>query len=149
MSLGLRKRYVPDLCAQQACGESNYAKLMRLLPGFDTVDMHQFQISWQQHRVQVEILVEERFAYTSTVHIAQHQDADWIQMPALIVRLYHDARMAEVVCRKRRSQLRGSYPYPNAKMHQPDEKAQLNRYLSEWLNQCLAQGHTSQAVARV
>jgi uncharacterized protein YqiB (DUF1249 family) len=57
--------------------------------------------------------------------------------------------MAEVVCRKQRSQLRGSYRYPNRQMHQPDEKAQLNRYLSEWLSQCLAQGHTSQAVALV
>lgn len=150
MTLVLKKRYVPDLSAQMACCESNYHKLMRLLPRFDVVDLHQFQISWPQHRVQVEMQVQERFAYTSTLCIEQHHQGDgWIQMPALIVRLYHDARMAEVVCRKQRSQLRGRYPYPNQQMHQPDEKAQLNRYLSEWLNQCLAQGHTSETVALV
>ncbi|MFT5722636.1 MAG: hypothetical protein ACI9W6_002969, partial [Motiliproteus sp.] len=93
MTQALKKRYVPDLSAQQACCESNYAKLMRLLPCFDVVDLHQFQISWQQYRVQVEMLVQERFAYTSTLRIAQHQDAGWGQMPVLIVRLYHDARM--------------------------------------------------------
>jgi len=146
----LKKRYVPDLRAQMACCESNYSKLLRLLPDFDEVDQHQFQISWQQHRAQVEIQVLERFAYTSTLAIEQrYQENRWIQMPVLIVRLYHDARMAEVVCRKQRSQLRGRYPYPNQQMHQPDEKAQLNAYLSEWLNQCLAHGHSTETVALV
>ncbi len=147
--MAVKKRYVPDLSAQMACGESNYHKLMRLLPDFDVVDLRQFQISWQQHRAQIEMRVEERFAYTSTLRIEQrYQDHSWVQMPALIVRLYHDARMAEVVCRKRRRQLRGSYRYPNEQMHHPDEKAQLNRYLGEWLNQCLAHGHTNELLAQ-
>ncbi|MEH6472006.1 MAG: DUF1249 domain-containing protein [Halopseudomonas sp.] len=150
MSLAVKKRYVPDLSAQMACCESNYHKLMRLLPDFDEVDLRQFQVSWHQHRALVEIKVEERFAYTTTLRIEQrYQDSSWVQMPALMVRLYHDARMAEVVCRKQRRQLRGSYGYPNEQMHQPDEKAQLNCYLGEWLSQCQAHGHTTETLAQV
>ena len=146
----VKKRYIPDLSAQISCCESNYHKLMRLLPDFDAVDLRQFQISWQQHRAQVDMKVEERFAYTSTLRIEQrYQDDCWVQMPVLLVRLHHDARMAEVVCRKQYNQLRGSYAYPNTQMYQPDEKAQLNRYLSEWLNQCLAHGHSHETLAQV
>jgi len=29
----------------------------------------------------------------------------------------------------------------DAAMHQPDEKAQLNLFLGEWLSHCLACGH--------
>ena len=145
MSVAARKRYVPDLGAQMACSERNYLKLMRLMPDLDSCDLRQFHIVWHQHRARVEIRVEERFAYTSTLRIEQHyEDSSWVQMPALMVRLYHDARMAEVVCRKQRRQLQGRYSYPNAQMHQPDEKAQLNRYLGEWLSQCLAHGHSSE-----
>jgi uncharacterized protein YqiB (DUF1249 family) len=31
-------------------------------------------------------------------------------------------------------------------MHQPDEKAQLNVFLGEWLSHCLALGHEFEAV---
>ena len=34
----------------------------------------------------------------------------------------------------------------NVFMHQPDEKAQLNVFLGEWLSHCLALGHEFEAV---
>ena len=55
--------------------------------------------------------------------------------------MYHDARMAEVVSAEHARRLRSIYPYPNEAMHQPDEKAQLNLFLGEWLSHCLACGH--------
>lgn len=153
MNMAVKKRYVPDLSAQMACCEANYHKLMRLLPDFDSTDLRQFQISWQQHQavvdIKIEIEIEERFAYTSTLRIEQcQQQGSWLAMPALRIRLYHDARLAEVVCSKQHRQLQGRYSYPNAQMRQPDEKAQLNRYLSEWLSQCLAHGHTQDTLAQ-
>ena len=57
------------------------------------------------------------------------------------MQVYHDARMAEVVSAEHARRFRGIYPYPNAAMHQPDEKAQLNLFLGEWLSHCLACGH--------
>lgn len=57
-------------------------------------------------------------------------------MPHLEVQVYHDARMAEVVSAEHTRRLRSIYPYPNEAMHQPDEKAQLNLFLGEWLSHC-------------
>ena len=150
MSLAVKKRYVPDLRLQMASCESNYHKIMRLMPDLDDCEVRQFDICWHQHRAVVELRVEERFTYTTTLRVQQcYQQNRWVSMPALVVRLYHDARMAEVICRKKRRQLQGSYAYPNDQMHQPDEKAQLNSYLGEWLSQCLAHGHSRDRLAQL
>ncbi|MGL6349457.1 MAG: DUF1249 domain-containing protein, partial [Aeromonas sp.] len=38
------------------------------------------------------------------------------------------------------SRLQPSYDYPNKKMHQRDEKEQVNLFLAEWLKFCLRHG---------
>jgi hypothetical protein len=124
--------------------DANYHRLMRLMPDMDHSDCREFHISWRNHLAVVRLCVDERFKYTTTLCVMQEfGNISWLQMPTLVVRLYHDARMAEVICRKKRRQLRGRYPYPNEQMHHPDEKAQLNQYLGEWLSHCLAHGHTT------
>ncbi|MCZ6710736.1 MAG: DUF1249 domain-containing protein, partial [Gammaproteobacteria bacterium] len=60
--------------------------------------------------------------------------------PALKVRLYHDARSAEVVEYQREGHFRAVYDYPNRDMRLPDEKAQVNRFLGEFLSMCLTHG---------
>ncbi|OMH38328.1 DUF1249 domain-containing protein [Motiliproteus sp. MSK22-1] len=163
----MKKKYVPDLSRQMASCEANYLRLIKLMPDMDKCDERFFHVLWHHHRATVELSVEERFAYTTTIKVQQRYDRlehdessqssasdseqnysqhAWINMPALIVRIYHDARMAEVICQQRR-QLKGCYPYPNKQMHHPDEKAQLNQYLGEWLTQCLAHGHSSDQLA--
>ena len=67
-------------------------------------------------------------------------------MPQLEVQVYHDARMAEVISAEHARRFRSIYPYPNVFMHQPDEKAQLNVFLGEWLSHCLALGHEFEVV---
>ncbi len=144
----MKKKYVPDLSKQMAACEANYLRLMKLMPDMDDCDERCFHVLWHHHRTAVELTVEERFTYTTTLKVKQrYEQQPWIEMPALIVRLYHDARMAEVICRRQRRQLRGRYPYPNKQMHHPDEKAQLNQYLAEWLSQCLAHGHSAEKLA--
>lgn len=146
----MKKKYVPDLSKQMASQEANYLRLMKLMPDLDECDERRFHILWQHHRATVELKVDERFTYTTTIKISQRYDSQsWMEMPTLVVRLYHDARMAEVICHQQRRQLKGSYPYPNKQMHYPDEKAQLNEYLGEWLSQCLAHGHSTEQLALV
>ncbi len=143
----MKKKYIPDLSRQMAACEANYLRLMKLMPDMDDCDQRNFHVLWHHHRALVELRVEERFTYTTTLRIEQrYENQQWIEMPALIVRLYHDARMAEVICQQRR-QLQGSYPYPNKLMRHPDEKAQLNQYLGEWLTQCLSLGHSTDQLA--
>lgn len=143
-----KRKYVPDLSRQSALCEANYVRLLKLLPDLDARDLQEYRICAQGHRLLVRLEVEERFRYTSTVVVSQRLEdgSPWLESPRLLVRLYHDARMAEVLCNRQRRQLSGRYPYPNPQMHQPDEKLQLNAFLGEWLSQCLHHGQLLEPV---
>ena len=66
--------------------------------------------------------------------------ASAFELPTMTVRLYHDARSAEILDVTGQRQLQGFYDYPNVAMMQPDEKAQQNRFLAEFLGVSLATG---------
>ncbi len=144
----MKRKYVPDLTRQMAICEVNYARLNKLMPDLEACDMREFQLVWGEHQVQIRFEVEERFVYTTTLQISQQEQSgsSWLESPALVVCLYHDACMAEVICLKRHRQLSGAYPYPNRDMHQPDEKVQLNHYLGEWLSHCQQYGQLIEPV---
>lgn len=63
-----------------------------------------------------------------------------------IVRVYHDVDLAEIVSCQHHRQFSSRYEYPNEKMHQVDEKAQVNRFLSELLAHCLMHGRVNHHV---
>jgi uncharacterized protein len=128
-----KQRYRLDFAAGQAECEANYWRLLRLLPEFDA-DHHVFGVGIDG---QVNIAITERSPYTTTLDISQ---SPLPLAPRLTVRVYHDARLAEVVAFANRRRVQPRYEYPNAAMYQPDEKAQWNRFLSEWLSHCLHHG---------
>lgn len=137
------RRYVPDLAGLMTECEANYARLVKLMPDMKQQSKRTFGVALkQQHPIRVCLEVIEKFKYTVTLRVS-HQDeqGDWLTRPNLLVRIYHDARMAEVVEPETSRQLRGAYGYPNEKMYQPDEKIQRNRYLGEWLRHCLLNGY--------
>ncbi|VFS83675.1 putative dehydrogenase [Pseudomonas aeruginosa] len=145
----LRERYRVDLASLQATCEANYARLMRLLP-----DMREAQASRRVALSEGERLlgvlaleVTEACPYTTTLQVRQELGLPWLPAPRLEVRVYHDARMAEVIGAEQARRLMAIYPYPNQAMHQPDEKNQLNLFLGEWLAHCLACGHEMVPVA--
>ena len=59
------------------------------------------------------------------------------------MRAYHDASMLEVSNFQAKKSVLPKYQYPNADMHQEDEKNQQNIFLAEWLENCLAKGHAA------
>ncbi|MBR9827825.1 MAG: DUF1249 domain-containing protein [Oceanospirillales bacterium] len=144
----MKRKYIPDLKRQMAQGEANYMRLLKLLPDLDHCDQREFQVEVDSLRVRVRLTVDERFTYTTSVVVSQQYEnaSAWLESPQLVVRMYHDARVAEVICTRQRRQLAGVYPYPNAHMRQPDEKAQLNVFLGEWLSHCLAHGQMLEEV---
>lgn len=148
MTYVMKRKYIPDLTRQMALCEANYARLMKLLPDLDSCDERCYQLSWPDHQALLRLQVDERFTYTTTLLVTpQHEhDSPWLQPPRLVVRLYHDAGMAEVICQRRRKQLSGVYSYPNRQMSHPDEKVQLNQFLGEWLSHCLSHGHIREPV---
>lgn len=122
--------------------EINYHRLIRLLPELDDEQEWLFGVEAATDQLrQVSISVIERSRYTTTVAVAQESLlSDWVPKPTLTVRLYHDAQMAEVLSFRLNRHLDGTYDYPNANMYQPDEKAQQNAFLGEWLEFCLRTG---------
>ncbi len=144
----MKRKYVPDLTRQMAICEVNYMRILKLMPDLDTMDTREFRVSMAEHSAHIRINVVERFTYTATLQITQQsrRSLNWLESPTLVVRLYHDAAMAEVICMKSRKQLSGVYPYPNREMHQPDEKVQLNDFLGEWLSHCLQHGQQVEPV---
>ena len=144
----LRERYRVDLVELQAACEANYARLLRLLP-----DMREAQgerrVALSQGDLLLGVLlirVTENCPYTTTLEVRQEHSLPWLPVPQLEVQVYHDARMAEVISAEHARRFRSIYPYPNVFMHQPDEKAQLNVFLGEWLSHCLALGHEFEVV---
>jgi hypothetical protein len=144
----LRERYRVDLVELQAACELNYARLMQLLPDMrEQPQARRVALSQGAHLLGVlALVVVESCPYTSTIRVRQEHSLAWLPVPQLEVRVYHDARMAEVVGAQSARRFRGIYPYPNADMHQPDEKTQLNLFLGEWLSHCLACGHELEPV---
>ena len=150
------KKYSFDLAGQMAECEANYARIMQLLPDMTEVDRREFAVDLpgaQPGRLQ--IVIRERCKYTTMVDVSQlspHSSAPFgeaLQPPCFSLRVYHDARMAEVVTFNHHQQLRPKYDYPNNKMYQRDEKAQLNIFLGEWLSHCLQYGYALESPAKL
>ncbi|MCU1723545.1 MULTISPECIES: DUF1249 domain-containing protein [Pseudomonas] len=138
-----RERYRVDLVGLQAACEANYARLMRLLPDMRNATSSR-RIGMTQGDQMLGVLTLEvvlACPYTTTLRVRQEHSLPWLPVPQLEVQVYHDARMAEVISAEHARRFRSVYPYPNESMHQPDEKAQLNLFLGEWLTHCLACGH--------
>ena len=144
----LRERYRVDLAGLQAACEANYARLMRLLPQMREQQRAR-RIAMTQGEQMLGVLALEVLQdnpYTTTLLVRQEHSLPWLPVPQLQVQVYHDARMAEVISAEHARRFRSIYPYPNSAMHQPDEKAQLNVFLGEWLSHCLACGHEFEAI---
>ena len=144
----VKTRYKVDLPGQMAECEANYHRLLKLMPQHVTTDDWQFTINGGSRNQYLQIRIIERSRYTTTVQMAQldirlPEQRTWLQMPKLTVRLYHDARLAEVLAWEGHRHLRPRYDYPNQAMYQSDEKAQLNRFLGEWLSLSLQRGHST------
>ena len=135
-----KKKYVPDLVHDGATCEGNFAKLLKIFPNMAEnqelkLDLH----DGRQRYARINLKVCECFSYTATVQMEVSTAIPVTK--SLLIRVYQDARMAEVVKGESGHQHNGVYPYPNEQMYQVDEKAQLNKFVSECLSQCLSNGH--------
>lgn len=102
------------------------------------------------------VTIEEVTRYTSVVCLEQVSLSDSLNNipvvvangfnPRMIIRLYHDARVAEVLSTQDIRQVKPRYDYPNNQMHQQDEKQQINQFLNEWLHLCLDLGQVKLAL---
>jgi uncharacterized protein YqiB (DUF1249 family) len=141
MATSVKPRYKVDLARNMSEYEANYARLMKLLPQLHEEDAWTFDVDVGSSHWLVSIDVQERAKYTTTITVSQADNlGSWSQQLQLQVRLYHDARMAEVLSWQQHRRMQVRYEYPNRQMYHADEKAQFNGFLGEWLSHCLANG---------
>jgi uncharacterized protein YqiB (DUF1249 family) len=122
--------------------EHNYLRIRRIVPDLDFADE---MISLAPGHLDLYLSVQERCRYTTmlrmTYHIA-HQGKTLIE-PDVHIRIYHDARIAEVQDRVDRHQRR---IYSGETLQQ---KWRLNRFLYKWLGYCIHQGHCFHPVSNL
>jgi uncharacterized protein YqiB (DUF1249 family) len=146
-----KKAYQVDLSALMAICETNYWRLRKLLlpefPKFSNGDVFVFSLPLpgSVHERLLRLKILERSPYTTTLElmevVSDQRVSRWGMSPQLTVRIYHDAKTAEVLTFQQQKNFFGRYEYPNAQMRQQDEKFQLNSLLAEWLNYCLQFGY--------
>ncbi|NMP15965.1 MULTISPECIES: DUF1249 domain-containing protein [unclassified Thalassotalea] len=138
-------RYRPDIKNLINLAETSYMMLIRLLGGIDEQgQVREFHIS---ESLSYRMSILEKTRYTQMVQFQQLINAKeslaskvYLPKPAMTIRVYHDARIVEVVESQNMRQIKPRYDYPNQRMHQPDEKRQTLVFLVEWLQLCLQQG---------
>lgn len=130
------RKYVPNLPSMQAVCELNYAQFLRVLPECDTADMtFEFTV---KNVLSYRITITDTARYTTTLTVDQiNAFSPAYLKPSMTVRLYHDARVAEVMSSQNTGAFAASYDYPNNKMRQRNEKQMVNIFLAEWLQFCL------------
>ena len=161
----VQNKYRPHLPTLMSLCDVNYMLLLRLLANKESVgEQRHFFIS---DSLSYRIVINEVTRYTSLITINQeailnsdglldnhnkaairvdntkdkrNSQVQQLLHPKMVVRLYHDARMAEIISNQYVQKIKPRYDYPNEKMHLPDEKQQINSFLKEWLQLCLQQG---------
>lgn len=111
--------------------ESNYIYLRRLVPQLD--GRRDAQVSSVDRGPDLHLEVIERCPYTTTLmltHRFPRAEGDE-SLPDLQVRIYHDARVAEVMKTDAEVLARGVLAWRWA----------ANRFLNRWLLYCLGEGH--------
>lgn len=113
--------------------EHNYVAMLELLHRLECDGEE--EIAFEIEDCELNIRVMERCRYTILVAITQTFKKDSQLFPDLTmrVRVYHDARLVEVVAYQDLHRLLPKYTYPNKRMLQRDEKRQANLLLYEWL----------------
>lgn len=123
---------------QRVC-EGNYELLRRLIPDLDGLPRKNCRLGGEGLALFVHLL--ERTPYTLTLQLSHRFGAaaqDGVLEPALRVRVFLDARIAEVLGDQNR-------PPPSRLLHHAgpwrallDYKWELNYFLQKWLEHCLS-----------
>lgn len=125
--------------------ENNYIFMRRLLPDPDRSG--DAVVSRVNGTPDLHLAVRERCPYTTSVRLTHFFEAGECPevTPDLLVRIYHDARVAEVLPE---SHIRGFRYWGNAEPPRPGTlqwRWEVNRFLNRWLRYCLGEGHAFEA----
>ena len=118
--------------------ETNYHLLLELVP--ELLVNANYRYYYYGGKAKLVLDVIETAAYTQELKL-QHELQDvpaFLPEISLDVRVYHDARLAEVYAVHGIGKLMPKIEFPNDKMLHKDEKHQANLLLHEWLMRALS-----------
>ena len=134
-------RTAPDLPALINLHESNYVRLMRLIPELQR--MRGTVVSRVSGALDLYLSIDESYKYTTNLLLTyRFRDADKIALePRAKICVYHDVRAADLVSHCRRHRSRKLFPWRRGHMPELDRRWEMNRFLYKWLRFCTHQGH--------
>lgn len=115
--------------------EQNYMRLRCLIPSMDIADV---MVSQVEGYSDLHLSIKERCKYTTIMNLTyqfKEKDKSALLLPNLNIRVYHDAKTAEV--QNKQSRIHQILSNEGSLEHQ----YRLNRFLYKWLGYCLYQGH--------
>ncbi len=119
--------------------EENYQALTRLLPDMEA-DIA--ILSSSSDLPDLHMKVVERGKYTLTITFLHAlDDSEIVPDMYLKIKVYHDAKVAEVLTYQNKTGFARIYSYPNKKIRYPIEKRRVNQFFSEWLSCCVSRDY--------
>jgi len=121
--------------------ESNYFRLMRLVPELDQLEGT--VVSRVAGALPLYLTVQDRQRYTTTILLTYRflEEDEFFLEPDAKISICHDVRTAEVVSHCRRRRQRTARKWRRRMMPEVNRKWELNRFLQKWLGFCHRQGH--------
>ncbi|ALU44233.1 hypothetical protein PRUB_a1996 [Pseudoalteromonas rubra] len=133
----MQKEYIQSLPKYITLCERNYLRALKLLPEETVGNSRELHLGAASYHIRIDGIAR----YTTDIAVVQKQQISaHLDDFVLSVRLYHDAKVAEVIHHDFHQRIKPSYRYPNPDMHHKDEKYQLNAFLADWLMACLESG---------
>jgi len=125
-----------SFCLEQLC-ESNYQKLFKLIPNLCSFDKSAIGLTQNKPALYLDVL--ERNPYTLTIELTHcfNQQRSELLVPAVKIRIYLDAQLAEVIRDNDRPTVDKVYQDPGDLVEIRNYKWRLNYFLQKWLDHCL------------
>lgn len=118
--------------------ERNYSTLVEMLCNSQVLEHG--RVEFRLANTLVVLTLRERSRYTLLLEIQQSflagENQHLLRDLHFSVRLYLDAKLAEVISYQGEQPREPRYPFPNQRMFYPDEKRQTNLVLYDWLSNC-------------
>ena len=134
-------RPTADLPALINLHESNYVRVMRLIPELET--LRGTVVSKVSGALALYLSIDDSYKYTTNLLLTyRFRDTDVeVLEPRAKICVYHDVRAADLVSHCRRQRSRKLFPWSAGRMPELQRRWEMNRFLYKWLRFCTHQGH--------
>ena len=129
-----------SLCLEMIC-ESNFQKLFKLIPNL--LEFNEAAIGNAPRNTQLQLNIIERTPYTLTIELSHCFKKNRVEFlePAVVIRIYLDAQLAEVLSDHARVSVTKVFQDPGLSQEIMNYKWRLNYFLEKWLDHCLTKDY--------